>query len=347
MKKLLVIGIVAAGMSSVAAQQKFALTEGQPTLVYSLPAIELVVDVEIEKTVEKPGVFYQYSQRYLATNKVVTEEAVNYQLRSVQLSTRPVTVLQRKFSVLPGAVRGLVVDKNGFLAGVNVPLNQPLPVPVKRSERKPEMIPPRPEGMLPLNQEYMMAGSTAKMAEGAAYQIYALRESRINLLTGEMDHLPADGESLRQMLQGIDRQERELTELFTGAVRKEIIRERITLIPDTSETEKVLFRISTQRGFVDNDDLGGEPYYIVMDSEPIVVSAPVDTKSKPKVPVLYTALPTEVTVEISDGVKTLLKKQLDIPQFGVLIPYDAAIFKSKNLQMEVDVVTGRLLKLQH
>ena len=345
MRKLILIGFSVLALSAATAQSSLSLTEGVPSLVYALPATELIFDIEIEKTVEKPGVFLQYSQRYLATNQAVMEESVNFQVKSVRMSTRAIADTSRRFTVLPTVVKGLVVNEQGILAGINV--TAPRRVINREHEiiRRENTLLPRPEGILPLNQEYMMAGSTAKMAEGAAYQIYALRESRINLLSGEMDNLPADGESMKLMLQGLDRQERELTELFIGSVRREMIRHRVALVPDTNQLESVLFRLSSKRGVVASDDLGGEPFYLVVEPETFTVQPNLDPKAKPLIPVLYTVMPASTTIEVSDGVNTLLKQQADLPQFGVLMPYDATIFKSKHLQMEVDPASGRLQKL--
>lgn len=346
MKKITFFAFVLAITATAIAQRSFSLTEGVTSLVYALPATEIVVDVEIEKTVEKPGLFYQYSQRYLATSTVVTEESVNYQLRSVKLHTQPLADTARRFTVAPHLLKSLVVNEKGILVGANI--ENPRPVMKREQEvvRRRELLSPRPHGLLPLNQEYMMAGSTAKMAEGAAYQIYALRESRINLLSGEMDRMPSDGDALKQMLEGIDRQERELTELFTGSVRTETVRHRVTLMPDTAELEKVLFRLSAKRGVVDNDDLGGDPYFIVFEPETIPVQPQLDPKAKPIVPVLYSVVPASTSIEISDGVHTILRQKAEIPQFGVLIPYDVSLVKSKNFSMELDTATGRLLRLQ-
>lgn len=352
MKQLFLIALLAAGLTSVQAQSPYAHT-GDPVLVYSLPATELVFDLEIEKITEKPGVFYQYSQRYLATSRVVTEESVNFQLKSVRMTTRPVVDKALRFSVSPSLVPGLVLTPEGLLAGVNVPAPRKV-VKEHHIERRMEAPLARPEGMIALNQEYMMAGSTAKMAEGAAYQIYTIRESRMNLLSGEMENLPADGESLKLMLQGLDRQERELTELFTGQVRKETVRHRITLVPDSSQHESLLFRLSAKRGVVANDDMGGEPYYIAIDHEAIPKKAPVVAKTKapkksktpPPVIALYTVLPVNATIEVSDGVNTLLREQAPISHFGVLVPHYSDIFTSKTVQMEVDPATGRMLRIQ-
>jgi hypothetical protein len=346
MKKHLFIGLLVTASAVTMAQTAFSVTEGAPAYVYSLPATELVFELEVEKTVEKPGVFFQYSQRYLATSQVVTAESTNYSLKSVRMSTRSVADISRTFSVSPAEVSGLVVDANGLLAGVNVEV--PRKGLVREHQRAPQRsvsLRARPEGMLPLNQEYMMAGSTAKLAEGAAYQIYRLRESRINLLSGEVDAMP-DGEALKQMLAGIDNQERELTELFVGSVRKSTERHRIVYRPDPAELETVLFRLSARRGIVANDDLGGEPYFVVFDPESIQVKPSADSKFKAVEPVLFTVVPAPTSVEVSDGVTTLLKQQVDLPQFGVLIPYDARLLRSRTLVMEVDPSTGRLLRMQ-
>ena len=53
------------------------------------------------------------------------------------------------------------------------------------------------------SEELLMAGSTAKQAEVAAKQIYRIRESRLNILTGEADNLPPDGEAMKLVIQRI------------------------------------------------------------------------------------------------------------------------------------------------
>ena len=60
MRKLILIGFSVLALSAATAQSSLSLTEGVPSLVYALPATELIFDIEIEKTVEKPGVFLQY-----------------------------------------------------------------------------------------------------------------------------------------------------------------------------------------------------------------------------------------------------------------------------------------------
>ena len=56
------------------------------------------------------------------------------------------------------------------------------------------------------SEELLMAGSTAKQAEVAAKQIYRIRESRLNILTGEADNLPPDGEAMKLVIQQLEEQ---------------------------------------------------------------------------------------------------------------------------------------------
>ena len=65
--------------------QEALITENQPSIVYSLPKKELCIELEVEKTVQQPGIYFQYSDRYLATNQVFLEEKTSYQLKSIQL----------------------------------------------------------------------------------------------------------------------------------------------------------------------------------------------------------------------------------------------------------------------
>ena len=76
-----------------------------------------------------------------------------------------------------------------------------------------------------------MAGSTAKQAEVAAKQIYRIRESRMNILTGDADNLPPDGEAMKLVIQQLEEQEKALTNLFTGIRTKEVSDYEVTIVP--------------------------------------------------------------------------------------------------------------------
>jgi hypothetical protein len=347
MRKSIIISALLIGAINAFAQSDFALTRGVPAIVYALPKTVLCFEIEVETTVQKPGVFYLYSQRYLATNQVVMEEKVSSSVKGITMTTRAVPDLNRRFAVEPilnGPLNNIVVDAQGILQGVNISVSPEQTPTKKQIQPNRQFAGPSTADLLPLTQEFMMAGSMAKMAEGAAKQIYDIRESRLNLLSGEMDHLP-DGNALRTMLSGLDRKEKELTELFVGSTSKETKVYKVYFTPDKVVSNDVLFRLSTNRGVVSKDDLSGEPYFITISPEKFTFQEP-DPRAKPIKAGLYTVLPATTTIAISDGVKNLLEKTLELPQFGELVSLPETMFRAPDVKVKVDTQTGRLLGVE-
>ncbi|HEY5591586.1 MAG TPA: DUF4831 family protein, partial [Paludibacter sp.] len=66
MKKLILLSTLFVLTFMVSAQVPFSLTEGECAVVYALPKTELCIEVQTEKVTQKPGMFYRYSERYLA-----------------------------------------------------------------------------------------------------------------------------------------------------------------------------------------------------------------------------------------------------------------------------------------
>jgi hypothetical protein len=337
--------LLSTGFLTVSAQSEIVLTEGTTPLVYSLPKTELCFDVEIVKTVQTPGVFYLYSQRYLSTDQVILEEKVNYRVKNIEMTTRTLPDEKRRFQVAVkgiSALNKIQVDESGILTGINIPAEKNKEAKNREIKREIILKNSNHSDLLPLTQEYMLAGSTAKLAEGAAKQIYMIRESRLNLLTGETEQMPQDGAALKTMLEGLDKQENELTELFTGSVQTEVLHFQVKMIPEKVNTEEVLFRVSSKRGLVDKDDLGGEPFYINLNAEVLKVAEP-DPKAKIEKVGLYTILPALTNISIGNGIDVMLNKKVFLPQLGVLIPIPERVFKSTQVKLRIDANTGRVI----
>jgi hypothetical protein len=329
----------------VSAQSSVSLTEGQSVLVYSLPKTELCFDITVEKVTEKPGVFYRYSERYLATSKVIAEEKISYKLKSISVKTRPVADLSRTYTVVPAknsAISRLVVNKKGILCGINIPVEQELKSSSPVRNFKSIDVPAA--NLLPLGEEYMMAGSEGKLAEGAAKQIYRIRESRMGILTADVEKLPADGASFKTMMDGLNKMETELTGLFIGTTTRDIITEQVFLTPTVALNNEVLFRLSAFSGVVASDDLSGAPYYIsiVPSALPVVAASSKSNKTA----LLNFIQPATTSIAISDGVKTLYNNKFEIPQFGAVIPFSDELLKQTKVKVKIDPQTGRLLSVE-
>lgn len=320
-----------------------ALIESQPALVYSLPKTKLCLEVEVEKTTRKPGIFYRYSERYLATTNVITSEKTEYKLKSVNIVPIAVPDSARTYKIIPdekSQLSHISVTPEGLLCGVNVPVSPDKKVIINKTITTNGGL---NNGLLPLGEEYMMAGSEAKMAEGAAKQIYRVRESRLSLLTADVEKMPADGASLKTMLDGLDRMERQLTELFTGSVTTDVQTQKLYLTPTSSATNELVFRLSALRGLVAADDMSGAPFYITIKPQMIAMSA-TDTKAKAEPVGIYYSIPASTDIIITDGVNTISKSNLLIPQFGKVVPLPASLFRNEKAKALIDPQTGRLLQ---
>ena len=345
MKKLLYLSILLAFSFIAKSQSTFSLTEGEPALVYSLPKTEFCIEIETEKTVQKPGIFYRYSERYLATNKVITEEKTTYRLKSINVKTHAIADANRTYSFAPNSslqTSRLSVNSQGILCGVNVACepektaNPTVQLPVKDNVK--------PDALLPLGEEYMMAGSEAKLAEGVAKEIYRIRESRLSLLTADVDKLPADGESFKTMMDGLNKMERELTELFVGKTTVDTQTQTINITPTAAINNQVLFRLSAFKGIVAADDLSGVPYYINIAPTSVgILSA--DPKIKSERGALYYVLPASTQLSIGDGINTMYSHEFFVPQFGKTVPLPESLFK-QHIKVQIDPHTGRLLSVE-
>jgi len=345
MKKLFLLSVLFVLAITASSQTPLIITEGESTIVYALPKTELCIQVETEKTTVKPGTFYRYSERYLAAKNVITEEKTTYRLKSVKVNPRAVPDPARTYSYIPSGSQPVHISINskGILCGVNVPVEKETgctasPVLLVK-ENSPSA------SLLPLGEEYMMAGSEAKMAEGAAKQIYRIRESRLSLLTADQDKLPADGDSFKSMLDGMNAMESQLTELFIGKTTREVQVQTIYMTPAAAVANDVLFRLSALKGIVASDDLSGTPYYISIKPMDIKKSGKESRSSNEKTG-LFSLLPSSTQIIIGDGVNTVVADQFLIPQFGIIMPLSESLFKQPAIKVFIDSQTGQLLKVE-
>ena len=171
-------------------------------VTYSLPKTQLVVDAEVTKVSCKAGPYYPYAEKYLGVKNVVTEDEVYYELGKVTLVNRGIPDKENTYivSFKAGTVAPYVyLTEDGLLCSINAEYTPEEADDAETRNRKRERM---SEATSVLSEELLMAGSTAKQAEVAAKQIYRIRESRLNILTGDADNLPPDGEAMKLVLRG-------------------------------------------------------------------------------------------------------------------------------------------------
>jgi|AGTN01.2.fsa_nt_gi hypothetical protein len=231
-------------------------------VIYSLPQTSFEITVLVKKTTYQRGDFYPYAQRYLGVDNPITENSVAFTLEDVSVVNKGIADKSNSFMVefRPNTLQPHVyLREDGVIVAVN---SAPEPEAVPQIEI-PEAQTAAANPRRFLSQETLMAGSTAKQAELVARQIFDLRRSRNDILSGEAESMPPDGNAYKVVMDEINMQEKALTGLFSGSEHTEYFTATYTVSPDEKDIDRmVIARFSGKLGPVDADNLAGEPLYL-------------------------------------------------------------------------------------
>ena len=305
-------------------------------VIYSLPKTSFIINAEVTKVTVKAGTYYRHAEQYLGIKNVATEDAVYYELGKVTLVNKGIPDKTKKYNiefkqktVAPFAY----LTSDGLLCAINENYVPEFVDDEKLVEKKVEAISPTSV----YTEELLLAGSVARQAEVAAKRIYLMRESRTNILTGEADNLPPDGEAMKIVINKLEEQEKALMNLFIGTETKETEYFDISIIPEDELNKEVLFRFSTKLGILDEDDLGGEPVYInltALELAPALDAKEAEKKAKLMKGIIYN-VPGKARVEIIHNNKTLLRRETPVVQFGTQEALAPTLLEDKKLPIKV------------
>jgi hypothetical protein len=315
-----------------------------------LPKTAVRLKVLVEKTNYQPGDFARFAQRYLRLNGVSLEPATSYRVVSVIPEAVGVPDTSKVYSVkfnVKTAASNVALSDDGLLLAINaeprkVESSQPF-----QPAKKPAKLNPRQF----MSEEILSAGSTAKMAELTAREIYDLRENRNLLIKGQADFMPSDGAQLQLMLNQIDVQDRALSQLFQGTTERDTTEHFITLEPSGAVDRKVAFRLSQRMGLVDDDDLSGAPYYISIENistlPAIDEEAVAKAKKKQVQTGIYVNVPGKMRVSVYKDNNCLVAKEMPAPQFGYVELLSGELFnKHYTTHLWLNPVSGAVDKLE-
>jgi len=216
-------------------------------IALSAQAREVTYNVYYTETINIRGELYQYSERYLGTTDVVLNDSHTYELVKIKQ----------------------VVDTPATANSSNQ---------WKPSERT------TISHQLPLSEETLMATNLAKKAESVAKQIYHIRETRMNILAGEAEHMPADGKAMQLVLDELNKQEEALTSMFVGKTIVKNRRKSVTItISDTDKyIKQTLLKFSQAQGpILDNDEQGNDVTLTIVRTTTPVLAAIQPKKGEP------------------------------------------------------------------
>lgn len=245
----------------------YAPGQNEEGVTYFLPQTTLSITVVAEKTVFTPGDFCRYAEKYLRLTGVSAQAYEQWKIKEVKVvpvgtpdKDQAYTIELKDKTVAP-----LVeLTPDGILKAINTHNTLAEGSGEEPASETPQA-PVNPRDYM--TEEILMAGSTAKMAELTAKEIYNIRESKNSLTRGQADYMPTDGESLKIMLANLNRQEAALLQLFEGTTVTETKKFNLTLLPTGNIDKEVLFRFSKRLGVVGANNLAGEPVYVSLEIE--------------------------------------------------------------------------------
>ena len=318
--------------------------------VYFLPKTALRISVLVEKTTYMPGDFAPYAQRYLRVADVSQEPTTSFRIADLKVTPCPVPDTTKVYAVKFDArtvASHMTLSDDGRLLALNIEDAEDAEVPAL-------FVPaPKPEEVNPrqfMGEEILSCGSTAKMAEMTAHEIYDLRENRTLLIKGQADFMPQDGRQMERMLAELDRQDRALSSLFVGTTHRDTVEHVLWIVPDAAtEGKTVLFRLSQVKGLVEADDLSGAPFYYSID-DITQLPAPEENGKKAKsaksLEGIYVNVPGRLRVTLYEGIKPILTEEHPAPQFGQTMLLSGSLFnKHYATRLYLDSLTGAVLRL--
>ena len=340
--------------SSAMAQSTKVLTAEKSNeygLVYSLPTTALEIEVTASHQVGKKGPFYLYAKKSIGTDKAIAEDYEKWVITDVKV--RPYGVpdasTQYLMQLRPGALTSVTVYSNGMLLAINKEVTPQSAAPSDNAGSQEKVIWPTGSEYLDfVDEDFVASKSSAKQAQLLAESLMEVREAKLALTRGTADAMPADGKQMELMLASLGQQEAALNAAFTGSLTSENVTRKFTFIPE-EDTKQILFRMSDFAGFVDADDLSGDPVYIrieTLNEASIPVDAKGEPKKLPKNAVIYN-IPGSAQVTLSFLDKKLYEKEIQLSQFGMTFGLDPVLFTDKKEPSFAvfDPVTGALLEI--
>lgn len=354
MKRILLpIFTAALAVGSLQAQTTQRLTATKANdyaLIYSLPTTGLAVTLEATMTEKKPGEFYKYAKKYLNVDDPITTASNSATLKSAVVTTRGIAGaddMRYAVQFKSGTSPYMVLDPSGIPLAANTLKTAPATTTVLPEARKAEPTPlETPAARQVISEEMMQSQSIAKRAELAAQAIFAIRQTRSDLITGQAEQMPPDGASLKLMLDNLEAQEKALVAMFVGTTSEWTDVATFSVTPDDDMERFVVARISATDGIVDATDLSGSPVYLdltVTERGKLPVNDKGVELAFPKGGFAY-CIPGRADVNVTfDGV-TYFDEDLEFAQFGVVYGLAPNSFTDRKAPIYVvfDPATGAI-----
>ena len=318
-------------ISAVSAQ---VLEQGEAALVYYSPKTAINLEFTYMVETQERGIYAAYAEDLLGVTDVVKETATRCELKDVRIGATSSTDYTRahKVSAESGIPMLLTINDKGLLTGYNVPFESKRQEPRKPESKKDcphhDHPHPAPVSAAPVPEEALKAANPLAQANEVAKQIFHLRETRMYLLNGEVEHAPADGRSMELVLEELAAQERALTELFVG--KKHVRKEHKRVMIEPSDAGQLLF-FSEENGFTDADNVDADTIVVRMLCQQQTVRHASPKAKKSELSQIVYNIPGHCAVSVVYKGRTLTSRELPVAQLGVDVALPKSWFTGKEL----------------
>lgn len=299
-------------------------------ITYTLPQTEICATIKAIVENTSAGIYAPYAEKYLGLTNVATFDQTKWEILSISLEGVPVADKTKTYHIDFSAKGGLpqfYLSETGNLLSINREPEYEERKVVEQVEEQKKLVLKATDV---LSEDILKATSKAKQAELTAREIFSLRESRRELLRGELENMPSDGAGIQLILDRLNAEEQALLSLFIGTTTTTTVEKTISFTPLNEVDSKKFFRFSSIFGFVDVDDWVGEPYYlsVKITDDNRMVSEPTDNKKKPSTGIAYN-VPGKARVSLSFDGETIAEGILPMAQFGHVEQLPANRFTDK------------------
>ncbi|MDR1886727.1 MAG: DUF4831 family protein [Prevotellaceae bacterium] len=321
-------------------------------LVYALPKTNIEISVEIIKDRYIPGPYVRYAEEQLSVDGVAAREDVNYSIGKI--SMKPVVEADYEYMYSLPAGDKTIIDASFLMLsseGLIFSPNEPEAVFVNLASSTPEnyqlypdRIPSSPletqnEFMIeriktdsgfisvPFQQSIIEKKDPQSRAEEAAKFLFALRQRRFELVTGDVDHA-FSGSSLKDALDVIDRLEEEYLSLFLGKHFVESRTYKFYISPEKALDSRTypVFHFSKSEGVLSDATRTTAPFTLnIIPSGKVNYAEGVKTKAK--IASIYYRIPETVTARLMQGSKEVCSGRMPVYQMGkeLVLPSDVKL----------------------
>lgn len=308
----------------------------ESSLVYYSPKNTLLFNFTYTIETQEMGKYAPFAEELLGITDALMETRTIYSLQGVSVSTRTDIDLNRVHKVVTDPlipIYLLNINEKGLLTGFNTDFKAKQQVKRAKAEEK-----TKTESIktIPFSEEMLGTKSLAEQAHVVAQQIFHIREIRMYLLSGEVEHTPADGEAMKLILDELKRQEKQLLALFVG--KKTITTQHYTYeycpIKNDEKTFEEILYFSEENGFTNAENIDAEEIKIQMAYQHQYITPMVEEKKSRKKDTyqpsqLVYNIPGHACVSITHKGIKWLNKTLPIAQFGVDMPIPTNLFTNE------------------